>query len=121
MPGKDSGQAKSEKRKLLWALLIAQGASQLVYMNISTLVPDYVLDNYPTINSFDVGIMFAAYQLCFVIIAPVLGDCLPKFGRKKSIRFGSVLMTIATLMFASGALFENPLAFYLISFFARAL
>lgn len=30
-------------------------------------------------------------------------------------------MVVATLIFASGALFENPLAFYLISFFARAL
>ncbi len=56
-----------------------------------------------------------------MIIAPVLGDNLPTFGRKRAIRFGSILMTVATLMFASGALCSNAVTFYIVSFVARAL
>lgn len=59
--GRGGGKSKREKTKLLWALLFAQGSSQLVYMNISTLVPDYVDENYKNMSSLAVGIMFAAY------------------------------------------------------------
>ena len=108
-------------RKLLWALLIAQGASQLIYMNVSTLVPDYVEDNHSKISSLAVGIMFASYQFVFLIVAPVLGDVLPKFGRRRAILYGSFLISASTVVFACGALFTNDLAFYAISFVARCL
>lgn len=56
-----------------------------------------------------------------MIVAPALGDNLPTFGRKRSVRYGSILMTVATLMFASGALCTNATAFYIVSFVARSL
>ena len=56
-----------------------------------------------------------------MVCAPILGKIMPSFGRKRSIKFGAILMTSATLMFACGALFENAVAFYIVSFVARSL
>ena len=90
-------------------------------MNISTLVPDYVKEKHPNISSLAVGIMFASYQLTFLIVAPALGDMLPKFGRRRAILYGSILISLATVVFACGALFTNDVAFYIVSFVARCL
>lgn len=114
-------ESASDKRKLLWALLIAQGSSQLVYMNISTLVPDYVKEEHQGISDLAVGILFASYQLVFLVVAPILGDTLPKFGRRRAIYVGSILISLATATFACGAFCENDTAFYIVSFVARSL
>ena len=90
-------------------------------MNISTLVPDYVEENHPKISSLAVGFMFASYQLMFLILAPILGDVLPKFGRRRAILCGSFLISAATVVFACGALLKDDVAFYIVSFVARCL
>jgi len=90
-------------------------------MNISTLLPNYVDDNRPGISSLAVGILFSAYQLMTLIIAPILGDNLAKFGRRRSILIGVIVIPFATCLFALAALFENDDVFYAVSFFARCL
>ena len=65
--------------------------------------------------------MFASYQFVFLIVTPVLGGILPKFGRRRAILCGSCFMSAATVVFACGALFENDIAFYVISLVARSL
>ena len=90
-------------------------------MNISTLLPDKVKDDYPQFNSLDVGILFACYQLVFLLVAPILGPVLPKFGRRRAIILGLCLITGATVLFASAALFSNGAAFYSVSLIARCL
>ena len=90
-------------------------------MNISTLVPEYVKEKHSSISSLAVGLMFASYQLVFLIVAPILGDVLPKFGRRRSILYGSLMVSMATIVFACGALFTNDNAFYAVSFVARCL
>ena len=115
-------ETKRDKRKLLWALLISQGVSQLVYMNISTLLPDKVSEDYPEFTSLDVGLLFACYQLVFLIVAPVLGDVLPKFGRRRAIIWGICIITVATMLFASAAIFKNSGGwFFTVSLIARCM
>ena len=55
------------------------------------------------------------------MVAPVLGDILPKFGRRKAIFVGIYLMSAASIIFACAALFENDNAFYTVSLIARCV
>lgn len=93
----------------------------MVYMNISSLLPDYVKEKRSKFSSLSVGILFASYQISFLILAPILGDILPKFGRRKAIFVGTYLISAASILFACGALFENDDAFYIVSIIARCL
>lgn len=90
-------------------------------MNISTLVPDYVEEEHPGISNLDVGILFSSYQLVFLIVAPILGDTLPKFGRRRAILVGSVLISLATAIFACAAFCKDAKSFYIVSFVARSI
>ena len=90
-------------------------------MNISTLVPQYVDENHKRISSLAVGIMFAAYQLTTLIVAPILGDYLPKIGLRKAILIGVIVIPIATCLFAMAALIDYDETFYAVSIIARCL
>ena len=90
-------------------------------MNISTLVPTYVDENHKKISSLAVGIMFAAYQLTTLIVAPVLGDNLPRIGRRKAILIGVLVIPVATTLFALAALIDYDETFYAVSLIARCL
>ena len=90
-------------------------------MNISSLLPDYAEENHPKFSSLSIGILFSSYQVAFLIVAPILGDNLPKFGRRRAIFFGSFLISIATAIFACAALFTNDTWFFTISIIARSL
>eukprot|EP00353_Schmidingerella_taraikaensis_P003005 CAMPEP_0185585064 /NCGR_PEP_ID=MMETSP0434-20130131/36214_1 /TAXON_ID=626734 ORGANISM="Favella taraikaensis, Strain Fe Narragansett Bay" /NCGR_SAMPLE_ID=MMETSP0434 /ASSEMBLY_ACC=CAM_ASM_000379 /LENGTH=92 /DNA_ID=CAMNT_0028205175 /DNA_START=175 /DNA_END=453 /DNA_ORIENTATION=+ len=65
--------------------------------------------------------MFAAYQLMTLIVAPIIGENLPKIGRRKAIFIGVIIIPIATSAFAMAALFESDFAFYAVSLIARCL
>lgn len=74
-------------------------------MNISTLVPNYVEEKHSNISSLAVGIMFSAYQLTTLIVAPILGENLSKIGRRKAILTGVIVIPFATCLFAFAAFF----------------
>jgi MFS family permease len=88
-------------------------------MNISTLLPDYVLDHHSDIDSLLVGVLFSSYQIVFLILAPILGDFLPRIGRRRAVFTGIILITCSTAIFACGALFSSGVAFYWVSLIAR--
>ena len=90
-------------------------------MNVCTLVPDYVEDNHPQISSLEVGILFAMYQLFIMILAPILGDYCAVIGRRKTIIYGFVIVSLATVVFAMASLFEDDKVFYTVSIVARSL
>ena len=63
--------------------------------------------------------MFAAYQVVTLIVAPILGDTLPRIGRRRAIFIGVIAIPIATSLFAFAALFEDDVVFYVVSVLAR--
>ena len=90
-------------------------------MNISTLLPDYVKEHHPDIDSLLVGVLFSTYQILFLILAPILGDFLPRIGRRRAIIGGVVLISCATALFACGALVTRGVTFFWVSLVARGL
>ena len=109
------------KKCLLWALLIAQGSSIILYTNIAALMPTYVKENRSSLNSFVVGCLFSSYQFVFIIAASFVGKHLSSIGRKTSILIGSCLISVATLMFAFGSMLGNDVAFFMVSLLARCI
>ena len=105
----------------LIALLSVIFFAQLLYLNIATLLPQLVEVNYPTLNSLEVGIMFAAYQIAFIIFAPMVGDGLEGFGRRPALFCAIRLMTLSTFVFGSAAFIENVWGFYFVSLVARLI
>ena len=89
-------------------------------MNVCTLVPDYVKDKHPRITSLAVGIMFAAYQLLILILAPILGEKLSVLGRRSALLYGFVVLSLATVSFAMASFCETDEGFYTVSIVARA-
>ena len=57
----DAPKKSSSGIGTLIALLSVIFFAQLLYLNIATLLPQFVEINHPTLNSLEVGIMFAAY------------------------------------------------------------
>jgi len=56
------------------ALLVCNFAAQSLYMNVCALLPQHVADNFPNLNSFDVGLLLAIYPVAFLITAPFVGQ-----------------------------------------------
>jgi len=105
----------------LWALLICNFASQSLYYNVCALLPEFVDDNFPSLNNFDVGLLMAFYPIAFLITAPLIGDRLDGLGRKNSLLGGILVMTVATLIFGVAGYFDSVTAFFAISFLGRVL
>ena len=76
-------------------------------------------DHFPTINSLEVGIMFAAYQVAFVALAPAIGSKLDSFGRRNTLFVAIFMAAISTFVFGSAAFIKNPYGFYFVSMVAR--
>lgn len=106
---------------ILWALLICNFASQSLYFNVCALLPEFVDQNFPSLNAFDVGLLMAFYPIAFLVSAPVVGDRLDKLGRKNCLLAGILLMTIATLTFGVAGYFNNAKSFFSVSFIGRVL
>ena len=110
-----------EKRTLICALLVCNFVTQSLYMNVSALLPEFVQDNFPHMNSFQVGLLMAIYPIAFLLSAPFVGEKLTSFGRKKSVLAGVLLMTISTLIFGLAGYSKKVYPFFWISFVARLL
>ena len=106
-------------RVTLVALLSCVFTANLLYLNSVSLLPQYVADYYPQLNSLSVGILFSSYQIAFIIVAPFIGNHLASFGRRRALFAAIILYTIATTVFGSAGWIFNVYAFYGISFVAR--
>lgn len=110
---------EQKKKRILFALLVCNFAAQSLYMNVVALLPSYVNDNYPKLTSFDVGLLMSIYPFAYLATAPLIGGNIKNHGRKNTVLFGVIVMTLATLMFGMGGYCKNALAFYIVSFIAR--
>lgn len=52
----NSGKLSAKKLRTLWCLLLSIGINQTLYMNVSSLLPNYAYDNY-CITESQVGII----------------------------------------------------------------
>jgi MFS family permease len=115
----DTPEQARAKKIMLVALLINTFACMCLYMNVSSLLPAYVDENYKELNAFDVGVLMAIFPVGFLIAAPLIGASLEKVGRKNILYIGVTMMTLATLTFGLASYFKTTWAFYTISFVAR--
>jgi len=88
-------------------------------LNVAVLVPLFVNNTFPEINSFKVGALMAIFPIAYLIAAPLVGSTLTKHGRKSAVIGGVLLMTVSTVIFAVAGKAKNPYKFYWVSFFAR--
>ena len=114
----DSLEDNPSKATLI-ALLSCVFTANLLYLNSVSLLPQYVADYYPQLNSLSVGILFSSYQIAFIIVAPFIGNNLAKFGRRRALFSAVILYTIATSVFGTAGWFNDVYLFYGVSFVAR--
>lgn len=88
-------------------------------MNVVALLPSYVKDNYPNLNSLDVGLLMSIYPFAYLATAPLIGGHMKNHGRKNTVLFGVIVMTFSTLMFGMGGFCKHELSFFIVSFIAR--
>ncbi len=108
-----------EKSVLLIALLICSFVAQTLYLNVAVLVPLFVANTFPSMNSFKVGALMAIFPIAYLVAAPLVGSMLTKHGRKRAVIGGVLLMTASTVIFALAGKLKNPERFYWVSFLAR--
>ena len=75
--------------------------------------------NHPSFTGLSIGILFASYQFSFIGAAPLVGNHLHQFGRKRALIWSFVIITIASFVFASAGWLKNDWGFYIISITAR--
>lgn len=115
----DTPEQLRAKKIMLVALLINTFACMCLYMNVSSLLPAYVDENYVGLNALDVGILMAIFPVGFLIAAPVIGANLERVGRKNILYIGVIMMTLATLTFGMASYCTSAKSFYAVSFVAR--
>lgn len=116
----DTPEEARKKKIMLIALLVNTFACMCLYMNVSSLLPAYVDQNFhDELNALDVGILMAVFPVGFLIAAPLIGMSLEKVGRKNILYIGVTMMTLATLTFGLASYFTTTWIFYSVSMFAR--
>jgi len=116
----DMGE-KRRQGKLLVNLLVVMVASQTSFMNVAALLPAYAEQEHPTLNSTTIGLLLSAYQVTFLVAAPLVGSFMGSVGRKKCIGYGIVSVSIATLIFALAVFCKDDGWFWTVSCFARGI
>ena len=114
-----SGEAPRTKRRVLAAMLAANVVAQMLYLNVASLLPQFVDSYHRKFNSLDVGILFASYQIAFLIIAPIIGENLTKYGRRRALYTSVIIFTISTATYGAAGYISNDWGFYLVSLAAR--
>lgn len=105
---------------MLIALLANVFACMCLYMNVASLLPAFVEENFKdTINATYVGILMSAFPIGFLIAAPLIGNYMERVGRKNILYIGVLMMTLATLTFGLASYLKRPWWFYAVSVFAR--
>ena len=68
-------------------------------MNLAAFFPVYADENYKWVDDGKVGLVLAMFQIAYLIMAPIVGQNLQRFGRKNMILAGYVLCILATVGF----------------------
>ena len=97
--GAGSGVSPAEKRKTLTALLLALGILQTLYMNLASFLPLFAEEEFFWVDESKIGLILAMFQVAYLIMAPIVGQNLQRFGRKNMILAGYVICILATLGF----------------------
>jgi len=61
----------------------------------------------------------SVYPIAYLVASPLIGGHMQNIGRKNTVIFGVVVMTLATLMYSMGGYCKNELAFFIVSLIAR--
>jgi MFS family permease len=115
----DTPETVREKTIMIRAMCVNTFACMCMQMNVSSLLPAYIDENYPGINALQVGVLMAIFPVGFLLAAPAMGFFAPRIGRKNCLYLGVYVMTLATLCFGLASFFETPWIFYTVSFVAR--
>jgi MFS family permease len=90
-------------------------------MNIGAFLPQFAEDAHPGLQELDLGILFAIYQITFLITAPLAGAKMHLIGRRRTVLISILLMAVATTIFGLAAYFKKTRNFYTVSMMARAI
>ena len=100
-------------------MLATNVVAQMLYLNVASLLPQFVAAYHPRFNSLDVGILFSAYQVAFLIAAPFIGENLTKYGRRRALYTSVVIFTISTTIYGGAGFIKDDWGFYIVSLVAR--
>ena len=68
-------------------------------MNLAAFLPLYAEENYVWVDEGKIGLILAMFQVAYLIMAPIVGQNLQRFGRKNMILAGYLLCILATIGF----------------------
>jgi predicted MFS family arabinose efflux permease len=103
---------------MLRGLLLCQGVSPLLYMNVAAFLPEIAKVNYG-FSETSIGVLFSLYQVAFLITAIYLGRHLQNFGRKRAVKYAVLLMVTSTILFSVASTARYATDFYIIASAAR--
>ena len=107
--------------RVLFSVLLMNGTAFLLYTNVCVLLPMYILEEHPVFNGLAVGILFASYQITFILFAPIIGRYLASFGRRRALVMCVATVSMASTVFALAGKIENDYVFYAVSLMARMI
>jgi len=68
-------------------------------MNLAAFFPVFADDHYKWVDDGKIGLVLAMFQIAYLIMAPIVGQNLQRFGRKNMILAGYTLCILATIGF----------------------
>lgn len=71
-----------------------------MFLNIASFLPLHIKENHPFIESTELGVILAMYQVARLLLSTTIGGTMQKVGRKNYIMIGFVLLIISTVGFA---------------------
>ena len=95
---------QSEGFSLIGTLLFCMATADTLILNVAALLPPYVAQRFPQVNSLSVGLLMACYPVSFLFAAPIFGSDMENIGRKNCVVYGMLLMASATLTFGLASL-----------------
>ena len=116
---RDKLAQRGKSRTILVVLLICTLGGNMLFTNVAALLPPYAEEFHPRFNSFQIGILFASYQVALIFVAPFIGSNLHKYGRKRALSLAIWLLSGATFVFGAAGYIENDYGWYGVSLAAR--
>ena len=87
----------TERKKLLFCILISLFCIQTVNMNVTTIVPNFVEHYHESLGEIDVAFIVTSFEVAALIFSPVVGLMLETLGRKNSIMIGFFVTICSTI------------------------
>lgn len=106
---------------LITNLLVCLCLTQFPFFLPASFLPNYVLDHFPSVSSFKVGVLFSLYPVAYLVTCPFVAHNLDYLGRKNCFIFGFQLMGFSTALFGLASYCQSSLYFFSISGVARIL